>query len=415
MSSFNPAETPALMPPPGVIPNFVDPPSQAQWVIITVCLCLSLTTILIAIRIFSRVYISGPLAWDDCTSILAWLGLFGWSAIQIVDIKYGSMVDEWNVSIAHIVPWARLAVDEEILYGVLIFITKLSILLVYLRLFVPPKCHRGKTYIAIQITIWANLVLYVIDVFITIFQCVPREKAWIPSTPGNCLNLYALIISTAVFNVVSDVGILMIPICVVWNLQMPMYRHLGLTAIFAVGLLAVTCSVVRLILSVQGARDPNQTVVLIQISLWAIAELTSGIIVGCMPILPSFYHYLFTTPQTSSHTQNSYPSSSTSFSASRKSKSSRHWMYDTNTSIMQDTITSNPKIPESPLFRNKAYMELRDWPLVSSLTTMEHGFSFADIRAGSADWEAAKKAYLAGTSLPSPRNAVLVKKSVIIE
>ena len=59
-------DTPAMKPPEGLLPNFVDPPTQDRSNIILHTICLILVTIFLGIRLYTRHFISHWLSWDDC-------------------------------------------------------------------------------------------------------------------------------------------------------------------------------------------------------------------------------------------------------------------------------------------------------------------------------------------------------------
>lgn len=54
--------------PPGVAPNFIDPESQAQTNLVLLTLFLTLTTLFIIMRIYTRMFITRWLSLDDCKS-----------------------------------------------------------------------------------------------------------------------------------------------------------------------------------------------------------------------------------------------------------------------------------------------------------------------------------------------------------
>jgi large subunit ribosomal protein L36e len=120
---------------------------------------------------------------------------------------------------------------------VLIFLTKLSILLLYLRLFVPMKTWKSKTYLTIHFVLWFNVLFYTANTFGEIFYCTPREKEWNPKLPGHCVDVYVLIIGSAAINAFSDMMMIIIPFIVIWRLHMPTRRKLGLSIVFAFGIL----------------------------------------------------------------------------------------------------------------------------------------------------------------------------------
>ena len=93
-------------------------------------------------------------------------------------------------------------------------------------------------YVTIHAVLWSNCVLYTIDMFVKIFLCNPREKEWNQFiTTGSCLNINAAQLSTGICNVVSDFIILLLPQFSIWRLKMSTREKLGISAIFAIGLL----------------------------------------------------------------------------------------------------------------------------------------------------------------------------------
>ena len=124
------------------------------------------------------------------------------------------------------------------LYSPAIFLAKLSILLMYRRLF--DTAGTGKTHYLIHILIWANLAFYFPYLGATVFQCVPRARIWDPTLKGGCVNLQAAFIAASAINVVSDFSILLLPLQRISKLKITIRRKIGVLAIFAVGLLYAT-------------------------------------------------------------------------------------------------------------------------------------------------------------------------------
>lgn len=131
---------------------------------------------------------------------------------------------------------SQIANIAQIAYGPLIFITKLSILLLYIRVFAPT--FKKTTFIFIHLLIWFNFFFYLADTIVKIFECTPRHKIWEHYTDGSCININIPILVTSAINVASDFMILLLPIVCVWRLQlMKMSKKIGISAIFAAGLL----------------------------------------------------------------------------------------------------------------------------------------------------------------------------------
>ena len=62
------SHTPFLKPPPGVVPNFVDPVSQARDVIVINVIWITLMLCFVAMRLYTKGRLLGNLGWDDCKS-----------------------------------------------------------------------------------------------------------------------------------------------------------------------------------------------------------------------------------------------------------------------------------------------------------------------------------------------------------
>lgn len=65
--------------------------------------------------------------------------------------------------------------------------------------------------------------------------CRPVTKFWNRELPGECGDLVTTLIVFGALDVALDVVILLLPIPMVWQLQMPFANKIGLACIFAMG------------------------------------------------------------------------------------------------------------------------------------------------------------------------------------
>ncbi|KAL4809005.1 ribosomal protein L36e-domain-containing protein [Aspergillus unguis] len=270
--------------------------SARTWDIVTQAVCLSASSLCIGMRIYTKVLVLRTPGWEDLTCFLAWLGLIAFSVITIEADKHGNGVHQDTVAPADLREYGRLANASQIIYAPLMFITKLSIFLLYLRVFAPTR--RGKTFVCIHLLIWFNLAFYLANFFLKIFQCIPRAKIWDKTTEGHCININIPILVTAAINVVSDLLMLTLPIVCVWRLQMSIRRKLGVSAIFAAGIFGCFASIMRLHVSVKNRHTDDQTFDWYSEILWSTAEITCGILASCLPALPTFFRHFFTKART---------------------------------------------------------------------------------------------------------------------
>lgn len=108
---------------------------------------------------------------------------------------------------------------------------KMSILILYLRLFAVNKMFRYCTWsIMFLVTgyLSANLLTQ-------IFGCSPRSKYWVPETPGHCINYTKAGLAYGSFNIASDLLIFILPLPLVWRLELSRREKAGISVIFMSG------------------------------------------------------------------------------------------------------------------------------------------------------------------------------------
>ncbi|KAH8667557.1 hypothetical protein BGZ60DRAFT_377124 [Tricladium varicosporioides] len=186
--------------------------------------------------------------------------------------------------------WSNLV---QILYGPCILAVKLSILLQYLRIFVPSRQSNKSMFIALSITFTAHLLFYTVDTFFQIFSCNPREKAWDRTIiHGRCFDLPATFVASGAVNVVSDFVLLVLPIYSVWCLKISTRQKVAISGVFATGLLVCVASIGRMIYIIILFRTKNQTRAIIPPGLCGLAEISLALICSCLPTCPMFYRVI---------------------------------------------------------------------------------------------------------------------------
>lgn len=115
-------------------------------------------------------------------------------------------------------------------YNASLACTKFSILFQYLRIF-PAKAFRISCWIVMAIVAlyssWAIVSGFV--------NCVPVAKFWDRTIAGNCLSFEALWFFNASMNIATDLALLIMPMPLLSQLQLPRMQKLALVAVFAIG------------------------------------------------------------------------------------------------------------------------------------------------------------------------------------
>ncbi|KAL8633172.1 hypothetical protein Q9189_001072 [Teloschistes chrysophthalmus] len=208
---------------------------------------------------------------------------------MVTVVSYGASSHQWNITLDQVMHFASLANVIEILYHLTIMTTKVAVLLQYLRIFVPT---RNRNFYLTWSLIGVNVIINISLALAFGVQCIPRRKIWTPTLEGRCIDLGAVFLVSAVTNTVTDISAFLLPLSSIWELQLPRQRKLGVSAVFAVGLFACIASIMRLATSVPLLHTKDFTYHLSKPFLWALAEITSGVICICAPILPKLFQRL---------------------------------------------------------------------------------------------------------------------------
>lgn len=73
------------------------------------------------------------------------------------------------------------------------------------------------------------------NALVAAFACTPIRGFYDPSVPARCIDSPSFYWANASLNVITDVIILVLPIPVVWGLQMSIRRKIEITLLFLTG------------------------------------------------------------------------------------------------------------------------------------------------------------------------------------
>lgn len=119
---------------------------------------------------------------------------------------------------------------SQVLYSLAISIVKFSLLFLLHRTF--PRKH-----VRYELCVTGSVIsLYtLVQIVCVIVQCMPFTSLWNPTVPAHCINLDHVVFVCSVFNIATDVAILVIPMPELWNLGIPRKQKLQITSLFLLG------------------------------------------------------------------------------------------------------------------------------------------------------------------------------------
>ena len=121
---------------------------------------------------------------------------------------------------------------SQIFYKCSINLTKASILLLYLRLFVQ-KPFRLMCWILLGFVVAYGIA----TTLVSTFQCTPVQRAWNKALPGHCVDTTIFWYANAGFSILGDIIILILPMPVIYSLKLRLNQKLSLMFVFALGFL----------------------------------------------------------------------------------------------------------------------------------------------------------------------------------
>ncbi|KAI1256205.1 hypothetical protein MGN70_002367 [Eutypa lata] len=245
---------PALRPPPGVIPNFENPPNRLATAYAGVTICLFATTVAVFVRFYFKVF-----------------------AIKRVNIE------------DYLALTALATFYNTVLYEATMMAIKVAILKDWARIFAP-RGTRNTTFTWIcYVMLGINVVYYIAAILVSSFSCVPHEKIWNRLLPGQCIDAKVVLICSASVNVVSDLLILVLPQKTIWSLRLSTKKKIGISFFFTTGVHACICAIIRLTLAIQYNTSDDSTYYLAGLSLWCLAEMTCAFVVFSAPAAPKVF------------------------------------------------------------------------------------------------------------------------------
>ena len=120
-------------------------------------------------------------------------------------------------------------------YNLSLVLSKLSALILYIRIF-PSKRFRLAVYLAVGFLVLSGLWM-VLSGFVF---CVPVKDFWSldPTVKkSHCLSMGAVWYTNAGLQIFTDIVILILPMPMVSNLQLPQRQKVGIMLVFGVGIL----------------------------------------------------------------------------------------------------------------------------------------------------------------------------------
>ncbi|GFF22476.1 hypothetical protein IFM61606_08501 [Aspergillus udagawae] len=265
-----------------------DGASRGQQAVEVTGVLTGLAILIVAMRLFARIGLMKLRGREDYTIVVALVFSIVYFALVAAQVHFGLGIHSDKLPAATLKQQLKRLWIAIPFYNASLAFSKFSILFQYLRIF-PSRRFRFACYFVMGIvalySTWAIVSAFV--------NCVPVARFWDRDIPGSCLSFEAVWFFNASMNIATDLTLLIMPMPLISHLQLPRMQKVALMAVFAVGLLVVITSILRLSSLRTVAQSPDTSYSNVGAAYWTAAECNVAIICACLPFLRPLISRIF--------------------------------------------------------------------------------------------------------------------------
>ncbi|KAI8634540.1 hypothetical protein F5Y19DRAFT_408963 [Xylariaceae sp. FL1651] len=255
---------------------------------------LGLASVAVFLRCYVRLFVLKLFRVEDWLAISTLASSVAYTVFVLMSIEYGAGKHTNAVPIENIPKVLEMRWAGEITYVVTSMFLKFTIGIFLLRI-----CSRRWHKVTIWMVLAGCLVFNLFYVFVAAFQCHPVAYFWQrytnPTMTGSCLSKGLISSSTyaaAAVNASADWALGLLPIALVWNLDLGKRQKISVAGILAVGSVASTATIVRIFYVWQLTQDDDILYSFTDLAIWSTVEnglgLTASSIATLRPLFKSF-------------------------------------------------------------------------------------------------------------------------------
>ncbi|KAH8889121.1 hypothetical protein GQ53DRAFT_783398 [Thozetella sp. PMI_491] len=244
----------------------------------------ALAIFFVGLRFYARHYMKASYEWDDWLVLMALIFMLATDILVICALSADpdgpeKASDEDAIYTPEDVLYTQLSFVATGLYFTIAAATKLSILLLYNRLFFASSSFHRQFLVLFILVISYWIGCTVAD----FLNCIPIKYTWINSLadPRYCFNYNIYWFATGLCEAFLDLLIIAMPIGVVLEMRLSIRQKLAVGSVFILGAFAILSGLLKTIFGyVPGSRQPSFE----RVSLWATVHCGTGIICACLPV-----------------------------------------------------------------------------------------------------------------------------------
>ncbi|KAL1798660.1 hypothetical protein ACET3X_002697 [Alternaria dauci] len=256
----------------------------------------ALSTTAVLMRFYVRVFMLKTFGWDDVMMAIALalscstLGLF----LKVIDLGLGKHAEAFPLE--NIFPFFKVMYFYSILIISAYSFIKLSIGFFLLRL---ADRTKWRPFLISMLVFIAAFTIG--STFAIIFQCIPVQAGWDynlrpPMGTAKCYdaNIFKNVgVFNSSVNIATDLLFALIPIPMVWKLQVTIQTRIGLAVILSLGLFASAVAIYKTPMQYNFFKIMDWSGEGAWYYIWQQVELHVGIIAACLPAMKPLFADFF--------------------------------------------------------------------------------------------------------------------------
>ncbi|KAK0617793.1 integral membrane protein [Bombardia bombarda] len=254
-------------------------------VIVVAAVFIFLPTLAVVLRVLARRIARRPLDSSDYCIIAACIVANTLQTVAVVGVVQCGVGYHFTDIIAEhglgpITKFLKILIAVQFLWAISLSLCKISILLLYTKIFSVPFMIKAAYAMVGFIVAWA-----LTTIFLGFFICRPFAFNWDQSIPGGvCGNQVTSYLATGALNLVTDIVVMLMPLSYLWKLQLKTYKKVALMATFSMGIFTVVISGMRLN-SLTELDYSDITFNIPHALIFGSLEPSVGVILACIPLL----------------------------------------------------------------------------------------------------------------------------------
>ncbi|RAK91728.1 hypothetical protein BO79DRAFT_278199 [Aspergillus costaricaensis CBS 115574] len=254
---------------------------------------LVISTLLFLNRILAKIMgLGGGWGADDVTITIAWalaVGIFGVN-VKMIELGFGKNM--WDI-----IPMDNITLIFKcfqgfvVMYKTQVSLAKISVCLFLLRIF-QSNLFRYTTWAVIGL----NAAIGITWVLTDSFRCIPVHLAWTQwegLETGRCVDFIAVTFANAFVNIAVDIIMVLMPVYEVTKLNLSARKKLGVSVMFAMGLVLTAVAIIRVVVFWYNRWNTNLTEQLQPIVHWSVLETQIAVMCACLPTFRAMLVHLF--------------------------------------------------------------------------------------------------------------------------